>query len=249
MVLKIKKYYFNYQNMTKDFIREIKNDVNNQYYRETLLNYATNRWKYNQSSSVGKVAELIRQCQPKTIKEWEDFYFQNAKQNKKNGEKITRGYIEDLGKKLYIKISEVVENELQQITEEECISFIYNLVINRTFDGYYTEITSIYEQLEKILCVKIKSAPDEFDRKYGVDFYIEIKENVYIGLQIKPVSGRNIDFYNVEGFHVKNHEKFTNKYKGKVFFIYSKTIDKKKQIQNIKVIDEIKQEIKRLNNG
>ena len=89
--------------------------MNNQYYRETLLNYATNRCGYNKSSSVGKIAELIRQCRPETIKEWEDFYFSNAIQNKKNGEKITRSYIEDLGKKLYIKISEVVENELQQI--------------------------------------------------------------------------------------------------------------------------------------
>ncbi len=232
-----------------DFIKGVKNDVNNQYYRETLLNYATNRWGLNKSSSVDRIAELIRKCQPKTLHEWEEFYFNNAKQNKQNGIKITREYIANLGKELYIKISEIVENELQQITEEECISYIYNLVINRTYDGYYTEITTIYGQLEKILCVKIKSAPDEFDRKYGVDFYIEIKENVYIGLQIKPVSGRNIDFYNVKGFHIKNHEKFTNKYKGKVFFIYSKTIDKKKQIQNIEVIDEIKQEIKRLNNG
>ena len=124
----------------------------------------------------------------------------------------------------------------------------YNLVINRTYDGYYTEITTIYGQLEKILCVKIKSAPDEFDRKYGVDFYIEIKENVYIGLQIKPVSGRNIDFYNVEGFHIKNHEKFTNKYKGKVFFIFSDKINGKKQIQNKEIIDEIKTEIERLKN-
>ena len=232
----------------KDFIKEIKNNVNNQYYRETLLNYATNRCGYNKSSSVGKIAELIRQCQPKTIQEWEDFYFSNATQNKKNGEKITRSYIEDLGKKLYIKISEVVENELQQITEEECISYIYNLVINRTFDGYYTEISTIYGQLEKILGVKIKSAPDEFDRKYSVDFFIEIKENVYIGLQIKPVSGRNIDYYNVKQFHKENNEKFTNKYKGNVFFIFSQKIGDKKQIQNVEVINEIKQEIERLKN-
>jgi len=232
----------------EDFIKSIKNSINNQYYRETLLNYATNRWGYNKSSSVGKIAELIRKCQPKTIKEWEDYYFSNAKQNKQNGEQITREYLEDLGKKLYIKISEVVDNELQQITEEECISYIYNLVINRTFDGYYTEITTIYGQLEKILGVKIKSAPDEFDRKYSVDFYIEIKENVYIGLQIKPVSGRNIDFYNVKQFHKNNNENFTNKYKGKVFFIFSQKIGDKKQIQNVEVVDEIKQEIERLKN-
>ncbi len=230
----------------KDFVKFIKNDVNYQYFRETLLNYATSRWGLTKTSSVGNMAELIRKCQPKTIKEWENFYFENAIQNKRNGIKITREYIENLGKELYIKISENVENELQQITEEECISYIYNLVINRTYDGYYTEITTIYGQLEKILEVKIYSAPQEWDTGYSVDFYVKIKKDIYIGLQIKPVSGRNIDFYNVSEFHKKNHENFTNKYKGKVFFVYSDKVNGKKQIRNKEVIDEIKVEIERL---
>ena len=62
-----------------------------------------------------------------------------------------------------------------------------NLVINRTFDGYMTEIETIYGQLEKILNVKIEPAPDEWDRLFNMDFYIKIDEK-FIGLQIKPVN-------------------------------------------------------------
>ncbi len=35
--------------------------------------------------------------------------------------------------------------------------------------------------------VEIKPAPDEWDRLYNVDFYIQVGEK-YIGLQIKPIS-------------------------------------------------------------
>ena len=59
------------------------------------------------------------------------------------------------------------------------------MVINRTFDGYQSEIQTIYGQLEKILGIKIEPAPDEWDRGYNVDYFIKIRKK-YIGLQIKP---------------------------------------------------------------
>jgi len=38
---------------------------------------------------------------------------------------------------------------------------MFELVINRTFEGYITEIQTIYGQLQSILEVDIKAAPDE----------------------------------------------------------------------------------------
>jgi len=57
---------------------------------------------------------------------------------------------------------------------KKIVQYIYNLVINRTFDGYQTEIKTIYGKLPRDLGVKIEPAPDEWDRVYNVDFYIEI---------------------------------------------------------------------------
>jgi hypothetical protein len=48
------------------------------------------------------------------------------------------------------------------------------LVIDRTFDGFITEIQTIYGQLQKILGVPVQPAPDEWDRLFNVDFYIKI---------------------------------------------------------------------------
>ena len=59
------------------------------------------------------------------------------------------------------------------ITEEECIEYAYNLVLRRTYDGYRTEIETIYGQLESAVGLKIEPAPDNWDRTYSVDFFIK----------------------------------------------------------------------------
>jgi len=219
---------------------------NLKFKRETLLNYGMNRWGLNKAHSVGPTSELIRRCAPSSFDEWETFYFKSAKQKKRNGISITRDYIRDLGQKLYIKLSEVVQNELESIREEECIDYAYNLVLNRTYEGYRSEVDTIYGQLESILGVKIHPASDEWDRTFNVDFYIQVG-NKYIGLQIKPISsGQALNQYQWAKMHEVNHERFKNKFGGQVFFIYSVKSGKKKNIFNIEVIEEIKKEIKRL---
>ena len=63
---------------------------NLKFKRETLLNYGMKRWGLNKAYSVGPTSGLIRACAPKTFDEWENFYFNNAQQKKKNGVRITK---------------------------------------------------------------------------------------------------------------------------------------------------------------
>jgi len=181
---------------------------NLKFKRETLLNYGMNRWGLNKAHSVGSTSELIRTCAPSKYEEWEHFYFTQAKQKKRNGLQITREYITSLGQTLYIKLSEVVQHELEQITEEECIDYAYNLVLNRTYEGYKTEIETIYGQLEGAIGHKIEPAPDNWDRAYSVDFFLKINDK-YLGIQIKPIaSGQALNQYQWIEMHRKNHERF-----------------------------------------
>ena len=146
--------------------------------KEWILNSVMNRFQLNFKRNVGSTSESIRNCSPKSIEEWREYYFKNVR---------SKEYIEDLGRKLYTKITEVIQAEVDDITEEDCINYMLQLVIDRTFDGYMTEINTIYGQLQKILEVRIEPAPDEWDRLFNVDFYIRIGRK-YIGLQIKPVN-------------------------------------------------------------
>jgi len=206
--------------------------------KEWILNSATNRFQLNFKRNVGAVAEEIRKCAPKTLKEWEQYYFKNVR---------PKSHLIELGKKLYTKISEVLAAEIQEITEKDCIQYIFNLVINRTFDGYITEKKTIYEQLQNILKVKIEPAPDRWDRLFNIDFFIRIK-NKYIGLQIKPAGGVShiSQIFKERQLQAKTHQKFSAKYGGKVFYVISVKEGKNKRIYNPEVIEEIKKEIKRL---
>ncbi len=231
--------------MAKEWITGVEGK-NLKFKRETLLNYGMNRWGLNKAHSVGPTSQLIRNCSPKTFQEWEKFYFGNAIQKKKkNAIRITREYITELGQKLYIKLSEVVQNELEAVKEEECIDYAYNLVLNRTFEGYMTEINTVYGFLESALGVKIEAAPDEWDRTYNVDFYIQVGQK-YIGLQIKSVSGMALNHYQWEEMHAINHEKFMKKFGGKVFFVYSRKVEKKSKVDNIEIVEQIRDEIAKL---
>jgi hypothetical protein len=205
--------------------------------KEWIINQANMRWQFNRPKNVGKVSEEIRKCAPKALKDWEDYYYKNV---------YTKEHLEQLGRRLYIKITEVCQAEIESITENDCIDFVINLVINRTYDGYQSEIQTIYGQLQEKLGVKIEPAPDEWDRGYNVDFFIKVKES-YIGLQIKPAGYAYIpQIINELEFQKKTHEKFTAKYGGKVFYVISVKEGKKKVIQNPEVIEEIKKEIDRL---
>jgi len=213
--------------------------------KEWILNSAMNRFQLNFKRNVGPTSATIRKCAPKTLQEWKEYYFKNV---------YPKEHIEELGKKLYVKITEVIQAEVEEITEADCIDYMFNMVINRTFDGYMTEIKTIYGQLEAIIKqkysdIQIKPAPDEWDRLFNVDFYIEIDKK-YIGIQIKPVSNtaQIAVIFQQRNQQEQTHKKFQEKYGGKVFYIFSIKENGKKRIANSEIIDEIEKEIERLKN-
>lgn len=206
--------------------------------KEWILNSATNRFQLNFKRNVGAVSEAIRKCAPRTLEEWRDYYFKNVK---------PKEHIEELGRKLYVKITEVIASEVEDVTQEDCIHYMFQLVIDRTYDGYTTEIRTVYGQLQSLLGVKIEPAPDEWDRLFNVDFFIKIGDK-YIGLQIKPASGVSHipEIFKERNQQAATHQKFTERYGGKVFYVISVKEGTNKVIHNKEVIDEIRTEIKRL---
>ncbi len=199
-----------------------------------------NRFQLNFKRNVGPTSESIRKCAPKSKDDWETYYFANVR---------PKDHIIELVKKLYIKITEVIEAEVESITEDDCIKYMLQLVIDRTFEGYQTEIKTIYGQLERELGYKIEPAPDQWDRLYNVDFFIEIN-NKFIGIQIKPVNQgiQLAQIFKETAIQKKSHQKFEMKFGGKVFYVFSSKENGKKVIVNTDVVDDIRAEIQRLQN-
>ncbi|AJC74252.1 hypothetical protein AJ81_08725 [Pseudothermotoga hypogea DSM 11164 = NBRC 106472] len=211
--------------------------------KQWILNVSLNRWGLNKKTKVGPVSEWIRQCAPKSMEEWRQHYFEKLKQH---FQREAKEYLEELGKVLYEKIKDVVLSEIGSISLDDCVKYIEDLVIKKTFEGYQREIETVHGLLEKKLEISIQPAPDEWDRGYNVDYYIEISGKC-IGIQIKPLSYKQApESHKWIESQRKAHEEFQSRYGGKVFTVFSSGEKGEKKLHNPEVIEEIRREIERL---
>ena len=215
--------------------------------KERVLNYACQIYQLSRPNKVGAVMALIRECQPQTIEEWEKWYFVNAKTDGKNSFKITRDSLIELGERLYDKITEVVipewEEAFRSLTQQDCIDYIFNLTINRTFDGFLREKSVINDNLAKLFTeLTFEETDPELNHAGDIDYIAKINGKA-IGFQIKPVTAKaNFGSYSLTEKMKASFNYFTEKFGGKVFIIFS--LDK--EIANKEVIEEIRKEVKRL---
>src|SRR5438552_18674742 len=76
--------------------------------KEKVLNYACQAYQLSRPNKVGAVMAPIRECQPRTIHEWESRYIENASTEGKQPSRITKENLQELGERLYVKIKEIV---------------------------------------------------------------------------------------------------------------------------------------------
>jgi len=215
--------------------------------KEKVLNYTCQTYQLSRPNKVGAVMALIRECQPNTINEWEEWYFKNAYTEAKTKTKITKESLQELGERLYEKITEVVIPEWQvafaQLTLQDCIDYIFNLTINRTFDGFLREKSVVNDGLAKIFTnVIFEESNPELDHAGDIDYIAKIENNAF-GIQIKPVTAKaNFGNYSSTERMKASFAEFEEKFGGKVFVVFS--LDG--EIANKEVINEIQKEIERL---
>jgi len=215
--------------------------------KEKVLNYATQTYQLSRPNKVGTVMALIRECQPKTFEQWQSWYFENAHTDGKIPTKITKESLEELGERLYIKIKEIVIPEwteaFNQLNLQDCVDYIYNLTINRTFDGFLREKSVIEDNLVKAFTgVKFKESDPELDHAGDIDYLGWVGEKAF-GIQIKPVTAKaNFGNYSATERMKASFNNFTEQFGGHVFVVFS--IDDK--IKNEEVYEQIANEIKRL---
>ena len=215
--------------------------------KEKVLNYATQTYQLSRPNKVGTVMALIRECQPKSIEEWEQWYFENANTDGKTPNKITKESLEELGERLYVKIKEIVIPEwteaFNQLTLQDCVDYIFNLTINRTYDGFIREKSVIEDNLAKEFPnIKFQESDPELDHAGDIDYLGWVGDRAF-GIQIKPVTAKaNFGNYSATERMKASFADFTEKFGGNVFVVFS--VDDK--IQNKEVIDEIAVEIERI---
>lgn len=220
--------------------------------KEKVLNYTSNAYQLTRPNKVGAVMELIRECQPKSFEEWRSFYFEKAyTKSKKQPIKVTKAILDELGVRLYEKITEVVIPEwteaFSQITLQDCHDYIYEVTIPRTYDGFITEKSVINDTLAKVFPNVIFEESDaDLDHAGDIDYIGKVGTKAF-GIQIKPVTANaNFGNYKPSERMQANFEAFEEKYGGQVFIVFSTKVKNKKEIQNKAVLAEIQAEVNRL---
>lgn len=232
--------------MTDKTLKKISTDFGA---KEKVLNYACQTYQLSRPNKVGSVMALIRECQPKTINEWKKWYFEKAFTESKNPTKITTEILNELGERLHGKITGIVipewQNAFDELSLENCKDYIYNLTINRTYDGFVREKSVVNDGLAKIF-PKVRFVESENDLDHAGDIdYLGFVDNFAFGIQIKPITAKaNFGNYSMSERMKNNFINFEKKYKGKVFIVFS--LDG--EISNKEVIKEIEKETKRLKN-
>lgn len=212
--------------------------------KERVLNYACQTYQLSRPNKVGAVMALIRQCQPKTYDEWKNWYFEHAETDAKSPTKVTEETLRELGERLYSKIINIVIPEWREafdsLTQQDCIDYIYNLTINRTFDGYIREKSVVTDSLAKIFPeTSFEETDPELDHAGDVDYIARIGKYA-IGIQIKPITANaNFGGYSLTERMKQSFDDFRQKYGGHVFVVMS--LDG--EIANKDVIDQIRHEI------
>lgn len=231
--------------------KEIKKYAKSFGKKEKVLNYASNTYQLTRPNKVDAVMSLIRECQPKAIEEWENFYFEKAYTKNKEKIKITKEVLEELGERLYAKITEVVIPEwtaaFNDLTLQDCKDYIYEVTLVRTYDGFLLEKSVINDGLSKIFPeIEFEESDSELDHAGDIDYLGKVGDKAF-GIQIKPITANaNFGNYKITERMSSSFQNFEKKFGGKVFVIFSIRTGDKKIIQNKKVIEEIKQEIIRL---
>ena len=229
--------------MEKSPVKQAKNFGN----KEFLLNYVNRRWGLTKTSKVGEVMALIRECQPRTLEEWEKWYFENAYTKTKKPNKITKNILSELGERLYVKLNEIVipqiTDAIRTLTLQDCLDYVYQLTIHRTFDGFLTEKSVINDNLaKKFPEVNFEESDPELDHAGDIDYIGKVGDYSF-GIQIKPVTANaNLGNYDVTARMEASFRAFQDEYGGKVFIVCSINDN----IANSGIIKDIKAEIKRL---
>lgn len=230
--------------MTQKYAKDFGN-------KEKALNHTAQRFQLTRPSKVGAVMALIRDAQPESLEAWQKYYFQHAKTKTKEPVQVTNDILIELGERLFEKLTEIIIPEWREafntITKEDCIKYIQQVTIERTFDGFLTEKSVIYDVLAKEFTdIVFEESDEELDHAGDVDYLGRVGDKAF-GIQIKPITNQaNFGSYSPTQRMRNSFDAFQKQYGGLVFIVFSSKVNNKKTIQNREIIDEIRAEIERL---
>jgi len=206
--------------------------------KNTHLNSAVARFKFNQKSRIGDINEAISFAMPMNEKEWRDYYFKNVR---------SEGDLKKLGSELYQKITEIVIPEIRSITEKDCTDFIRELIISKSFEGQRARFYILNFELIAKTGKQFRFLPDYPNdykfRTYKIDYYhVDESKDLLIGIKAQPISTRQSQEPHVRKALeeiLDTHKSWEAKEAGHFFVLYYSGTKDAWKIENEEILGEI----------
>ncbi|AVQ13316.1 MjaI restriction endonuclease [Leptospira santarosai] len=158
-----------------------------QFKKDWYLNRFTNLFGINRKKSIGDLEHHISKALPTSLDNWEEYFYSNIH---------SKESLDELGKKLYERIQEKVLPAVQSILEIDCINYIRDLGIPKTFQGYIARLQIVQKQLKDETGIEFQYKPDFPNdwrfKTFEVDLYYQdnITHNL-VAIKILPRTFRD----------------------------------------------------------
>lgn len=206
--------------------------------KEYHLNAAVNRFGLNKKRSVGDLMELLSLAMPLTLEEWEEYYYTHGR---------SRDQVAAIGQELSRKLRDVLIHELESITEEDCITYMRELLLQKTFEGHRTRFYTLRQQIldrtGKLFNFLPEHREDWRFRDHRIDYYHhDATKDLLIGLKACPDSMRmsqNMFARQALEEIEATHRQLSDKAAGHFYILYFHGTSEHCTIENPEILDEI----------
>ena len=167
---------------------------------------------------------LIRDCQPSSFDEWQygisKMLIPQEKIRRKSQSKVSMNWVNGCMQKLRKSWFRNGKQLFVNWQNRTAFDYIYNLTINRTYDGYIREKSVINDGLVKVFPnINFEESDPELDHAGDIDYIAKIGDKA-IGIQIKPITASaNFGSYSLTERMKVSFESFKERYGGNVFIV------------------------------
>lgn len=124
--------------------------------------------------------------------------------------RVVHGGLQNWSKRLY----DVAKPSYPAVTAEECEAFVYDLFVRGPLRGRMMEVKAMTDLNCEFPFLQFKDASTINDVKYAVDIECYQEENLFAGIQVKPVS------YLKQARAVEINQQKNKQWKYPVFYLY-----------------------------
>lgn len=174
---------------------------------EKILNKCYNLSALNRPARIGYIMSMIRDVKPLTAREWREWYINNVH---------SENEITALGKELYWSVLENYPGA--DISMEDCVSYVNDVMFRRTFNGYNKEQTTL-SVLRALISPSVQEAPAGWDTAYFIDFFFRTSNGQMVGIQLKPSTYITGKHYNDDCNAMERLRRFHDKFGARVWVL------------------------------